>query len=77
MKAQIVVENVVTLDSIVVSARFDSFGSGVRNPFVKFIVSDTNGKISVELVTQELAWLGQDKHLHDAKNWLSGNFACT
>jgi len=78
LKAQILVESVVTLDSIMVSARFDSFGSGVQNPFVRFVIKpDGNGNAKIDLFFQEIAWMGKDRHLKDAYNWLSGNYSCS
>jgi hypothetical protein len=77
MKAQIIVENVVTLDSIVVSARFDSFGSHVVNPFIKFVISQASDGTSVDLITQEIPWIGREQHLRDAKNWMAGNYVCS
>ena len=78
LKAQILVESVVTFDSIIVSARFDSFGSGVHNPFIKFIITpDGNDSTKIDLYFQEIDWLGKERHLKDAYNWMSGNYFCS
>lgn len=77
VEAGVVVETVRTIDTIELSARFNSFGSGVINPFVRFVVSGSGDRANVELLTQQLTWLGRDQHLEDAKRWMEGNFSCS
>ena len=78
LKAQVLVENVVTLDSIIVSARFDSFGAAVQNPFIKFVIKpDSNGDTKIDLYFQEIDWIGKERHLKDAYNWMNGNYFCS
>jgi hypothetical protein len=78
LKAQILVESVVTVDSIMVSARFDSFGSGVQNPFIRFVIKpDGNSNAKIDFYFQEIGWMGKERHLTDAYNWLSGNYICS
>ena len=78
LRPQILVENVVTLDSIMVSARFDSFGSGVLNPFIRFVIKpDGNSNAKIDLYYQEIEWRGKERHLKDAYNWMSGNYVCS
>lgn len=76
-KSPILVESVVTLDSIMVSARFDP-GNVVIKPFIRFVVMPYgNNKTKIDLYFQEWEWMGKDKHLKDAYNWLSGNYICS
>lgn len=77
LRAPIIVENVVTLDAIVVSTRFDMFPYGVQEPFMKFVVSESENGAQVEVYTQELPWIRCYQHLHDARNWASGKFTCS
>jgi len=61
-----------------VSARFDSFGSGLQNPFIRFVIKpDGNNNTKVDLYFQEIGWMGKEKHLKDAYNWISGNYICS
>ncbi len=77
-KGQILVDSVVTIDSIMVSARFDSFGSGVLNPFIRFVIKpDGKSNAKIDLYFQEINWMGKERHLKDAYNWMSGNYICS
>ena len=76
LTAQILVENRVTLDSIIITARFDSFGSGVQNPFVKFIIMPSKIGTNINLYTQEISWLGKEKHMLSIKKWMRGDYSC-
>ena len=72
-----VVESIVTLDSIIVSARFDP-GTIVMNPFIRFVVMPYgNNNAKIDLYFQETKWIEQERHLKDAYNWLSGNYICS
>ena len=75
--APTLVESVVTLDSIIVSARFDPSGVVIK-PFIKFVVMPSgNNNAKVDLYYQEINWIGQKRHLEDSYNWLSGNYICS
>jgi hypothetical protein len=75
--AGVEVDSVVTIDSIWVSARFGP-GMRVMNPFIRFVVMpDDNNNTKIEFYYQDFPWLGQEKHLKDAYNWLSGNYICS
>ena len=77
LTAQIIVENTVTLDSIIVSARFDSFGSGVLNPFIKFIITPSKAGSNIDLYTQEISWIEKEKHMLDVQRWMDGDYSCS
>lgn len=78
LMADVVVDSVVEIDGISISARFNSFGSGVKNPFIKFFVRSAEGdRVFVDLYMQEIQWVGYDTYLKDAYNWIEGSYYCS
>lgn len=76
--AGVAVENIVTLDTIEVSAGWAT-GISKLNPFLKFIITDFEGGAAVQVLEQDgmLGWRGRDHHLRDVNAWMTGNFTCT
>jgi len=78
LKAGTIIESQITLDGIIVEARWAAALEYAKQPpFVQFLIIGKGESSEVEIHEKQYPYLFKDKYKADAYRWASGNYTCS